>query len=95
MIFVKKEMRQGKIEQLINQQVISNQEELMQALQAIGISATQATISRDIREMQIVKQQDGNGNLRYVIFKANNQSEQDERDPHDTAKCQCFGSDLG
>ena len=32
-------MRQGKIEQLINQQVISNQEELMQALQAIGISA--------------------------------------------------------
>ncbi len=71
-------MRQGKIEQLINQQVISNQEELMQALQAIGISATQATISRDIREMQIVKQQDGNGNLRYVIFKANNQSEQDK-----------------
>lgn len=75
---MKKEMRQGKIEQLINQQVISNQEELMQALQAIGISATQATISRDIREMQIVKQQDGNGNLRYVIFKANNQSEQDK-----------------
>ena len=37
-----------------------------------------ATISRDIREMQIVKQQDGNGNLRYVIFKANNQSEQDK-----------------
>lgn len=75
---MKKEMRQGKIEQLVNQQVISNQEELMQALQAIGISATQATISRDIREMQIVKQQDGNGNLRYVIFKANNQSEQDK-----------------
>ena len=75
---MKKEMRQGKIEQLINQQVISNQEELMQALQAIGISATQATISRDIREMQIVKQQDGNGKLRYVIFKANNQSEQDK-----------------
>ena len=76
---MKKEMRQGKIEQLINQQVISNQEELMQALQAIGISATQATISRDIREMQIVKQQDGNGKLRYVIFKANNQSEQRSR----------------
>ena len=28
--------------------------------------------------MQIVKQQDGDGNLRYFIFKANNQSEQDK-----------------
>lgn len=75
---MKKELRQAKIEQLINQQVISNQEELMQALQNLGIKATQATISRDIREMQIVKQQDSNGDLRYVIFKSNSHSEQDK-----------------
>lgn len=78
MYFLKKELRQEKIEQLINQRIISNQEELMQALKEMGITATQATISRDIREMQIVKQQDGDGNLRYFIFKANNQSEQDK-----------------
>ncbi|WGN89339.1 arginine repressor [Ligilactobacillus faecis] len=75
---MKKELRQAKIEQLINQRPLANQEELMAALKELGISATQATISRDIREMQIVKQQDAQGNLRYMIFKAHNSSEQDK-----------------
>lgn len=63
-----KELRQAKIEQLITKQIISNQDDLLKALKKAGISATQATISRDIREMQIVKQQDGDGHLRYVVF---------------------------
>ena len=58
---MKKELRQAKIEQLITKQIISNQDDLLKALKKAGISATQATISRDIREMQIVKQQDGDG----------------------------------
>lgn len=73
---MKKSTRQAKIEQLISQYTITTQEDLMQRLQASGITATQATISRDIREMQIVKAADGNGNLRYTIFKAGNKSEE-------------------
>ncbi|PWG01056.1 arginine repressor [Levilactobacillus bambusae] len=71
---MKKNIRQSRIEQLINQYPISTQEELMQRLQDVGIQATQATISRDIREMQIVKAQDGHGHLRYTIFKSGNRS---------------------
>ena len=74
---MKKEIRQAKIEQLINQNIISTQEALLNALKENGIKATQATISRDIREMKIVKEQEGNGNIRYVIFKANNQTEEE------------------
>jgi len=72
---MKKTVRQNKIEQLINQYVISTQEELMERLRQAGITATQATISRDIREMQIVKQQDAGGSSRYMIYKAGNQNE--------------------
>lgn len=73
---MKKSTRQAKIEQLISQYTITTQEELMQRLKDNEITATQATISRDIREMQIVKAADGNGNLRYTIFKAGNKSEE-------------------
>ncbi|WP_137625776.1 arginine repressor [Lactiplantibacillus pingfangensis] len=74
---MKKTDRQAAIEQLINQVPIATQEELMARLKAEGIAATQATISRDIREMQIVKSPDDNGHARYTIFKASNQNEQD------------------
>ena len=46
---MKKELRQAKIEQLITKQIISNQDDLLKALKKAGISATQATISRDSR----------------------------------------------
>ena len=47
----------------------------MAALKADGIDATQATISRDIREMQIVKAQDAKGTLRYTIFRGSEESQ--------------------
>ncbi|WP_282801274.1 arginine repressor [Secundilactobacillus kimchicus] len=72
---MKKEVRQSKIEQLINQYSIATQEELMARLKSAGIVATQATISRDIREMQIVKQQDATGASHYMVYKAGNQNE--------------------
>lgn len=50
---MKKAIRQAKIEQLINKFEISTQDELMEKLNSIQIVATQATISRDIREMQL------------------------------------------
>ena len=73
-----KEERQAKIEQLIKQNIIATQDELMRYLEDSGIKATQATISRDIREMQIIKEQDGNGVLRYVIFKNDAHNEEDK-----------------
>ncbi|GAJ25195.1 arginine pathway regulatory protein ArgR [Liquorilactobacillus sucicola DSM 21376 = JCM 15457] len=75
---MKKEQRQAKIEQIITQNEIATQDELMKALSNVGIKATQATISRDIREMRIIKEQDANGQVHYVIFKGNRQSEEEK-----------------
>ncbi|KRM96647.1 arginine repressor [Liquorilactobacillus aquaticus DSM 21051] len=75
---MKKEERQAKIEQIINQNEIATQDELMKALSNIGIKSTQATISRDIREMRIVKEQGASGQLHYAIFKGNRQSEEEK-----------------
>ncbi|VDG18373.1 arginine repressor [Lactobacillus sp.] [Lactiplantibacillus mudanjiangensis] len=74
---MKKSERQAAIEEIINQSPIATQEELMAQLKAKGITATQATISRDIRDMQIVKSPDETGHARYTIFKANSKNEQD------------------
>ncbi|AUJ29327.1 MAG: arginine repressor [Liquorilactobacillus hordei] len=75
---MKKEVRQAKIEQLITQNDIGTQEELMEVLAHEGIKATQATISRDIREMRIIKEPNGNGRIRYTIFKGSSPSEEEK-----------------
>ncbi|MEG1651175.1 MAG: arginine repressor, partial [Oscillospiraceae bacterium] len=51
---------------------ISTQEELMQLLKAQGFEVTQATVSRDIKELKLVKHADYNGNTRYVEPVASN-----------------------
>ena len=70
-----KSKRQAALARIINQKPIATQEELLAALKAAGIDATQATISRDIREMQIVKAQDAKGTLRYTIFRGSEESQ--------------------
>lgn len=70
-----KERRQAKIEQLLNHYKIATQDELRLQLRDVGIKATQATVSRDIKDMKIVKQQDVDGNLYYMIYKVGNQNE--------------------
>ncbi|KRN29761.1 arginine repressor [Lactobacillus selangorensis] len=79
---MKKSERQARLEQIIDRHVVSTQEELLQLLRDEGIDATQATISRDIREMQIVKARDSNGVLRYTIFHADDRSQEERL--HDT-----------
>ena len=54
-----KSFRQGQIRQIIRGRNVHTQEELAAALEAQGIRATQVTLSRDIREMGIVKTPDG------------------------------------
>ena len=58
------------IVQLIRTYEIDTQEELMRRLQESGVSATQATISRDIKDLRIVKGQDENGKYRYMLPEA-------------------------
>ncbi|MCR5580835.1 MAG: arginine repressor [Pseudobutyrivibrio sp.] len=61
--------RQAKILELIVKNEIGTQEELTARLEEAGFNATQATVSRDIREMKLTKVADGSGKLRYVAFK--------------------------
>ena len=62
--------RQTKILELIVKNEIGTQEELTAKLEEAGFNATQATVSRDIREMKLTKIADGTGKLRYVAFKS-------------------------
>ena len=61
--------RQAKILDLIDRFEIETQEDLTAHLRALGYNTTQATISRDIRELQIAKMTTGRGTYRYVLPK--------------------------
>lgn len=54
-----KSFRQGQILKLIRARSLSTQEELAQALKEVGVEATQVTLSRDIRELGLVKTAQG------------------------------------
>jgi transcriptional regulator of arginine metabolism len=54
-----KTYRQGQILKLIRSRKISTQEELAQELKAQGIAATQVTLSRDLRDLRLVKTRQG------------------------------------
>lgn len=61
-----KRARQGTILQIIDDQVVSTQADLVEALDQLGIVVTQATVSRDITELELVKVRDAAGQLRYA-----------------------------
>ena len=58
--------RQTKILELIEQYDIETQEELSSYLQKAGYQVTQATVSRDIRELKLTKIALGNGRQKYA-----------------------------
>ena len=61
--------RQAKILDLIVKKEIGTQEELTTELERAGFVATQATVSRDIREMKLTKVAMSNGKLRYEAYR--------------------------
>ena len=61
-----KTKRQAKIIEIISNQSVETQEQLLAALQAEGFRGTQATISRDIKELRIVKELTSLGTYRYT-----------------------------
>ena len=59
--------RQNQLLQIISEECIETQEQLLAHLQARGIKCTQATISRDIKEMHLIKEPAGQGKYRYAV----------------------------
>ncbi len=59
--------RQKKIIELVENRCIETQEQLLDQLRQCGFHSTQATVSRDIKELQIVKSLDGMGGYRYCL----------------------------
>lgn len=62
-----KQERQRLIASVIARRRIGTQHELLRALEQAGVQATQATVSRDVRELGLDKQPDPVGRLRYVL----------------------------
>jgi transcriptional regulator of arginine metabolism len=60
-----KEMRLQLISELITEQEVKTQEELQQLLFESGLSVTQATISRDIRTLKLIKVPSKDGSPKY------------------------------
>jgi len=61
-----KKTRHNLIMQILNSEVIQTQEALAEALQKRGMVVTQATVSRDIKELNLVKTTVGQGTHAYV-----------------------------
>lgn len=57
--------RHTKILEIINKNDIETQEELIDALKRDGFEVTQATVSRDIKNLKLIKTQGINGKYRY------------------------------
>lgn len=67
-----KGIRHGKIKEIIEHNKIETQEELASALRRDGIEVTQATVSRDIKELMLIKVPDAEGNYHYAFPKEHN-----------------------
>ncbi len=61
-----KSKRQAKIMEIISTTNVETQEQLLALLQEAGFVSTQATISRDIKELRIVKELTSFGSYRYT-----------------------------
>lgn len=59
--------RQGMILRLVQQQELSTQAEVAEALHARGVDAVQATVSRDIAQLGLVKVRNSEGRLVYSL----------------------------
>lgn len=64
-----KKSRHTKIVEIIENNVIETQEELAAKLKDSGFEVTQATVSRDIRELNLTKAPTGDGKQKYIVLK--------------------------
>lgn len=73
-----KSERQQKILELIYNKPISTQEELAQELRGAGFCVTQATVSRDIRELKLSKTGGDGEKQRYIVTSENEAQKSDK-----------------
>jgi len=62
-----KKDRQSAILRIIASTDVETQNQLIEELAALGVDSTQATVSRDIKELHLVKELTSQGNYRYVV----------------------------
>lgn len=62
-----KAKRQDAILQIIDSMAIETQDQLLDALMERGFHVTQATVSRDIKELHLLKEPSGYGSYRYAV----------------------------
>lgn len=74
-----KAKRQNKILELIAEKSIETQEQLLKELADCGYKSTQATVSRDIKELRIIKALDGMGGYRYTASGKGDRDKLDSR----------------
>ena len=63
------------IEKIISEENITVQEELLKKLKGNGISCTQATLSRNLRQLGVARVPDGNGGYKYSLTDASRGAE--------------------
>ncbi len=73
-----KRARQAEILKIIQSVDVETQEQLLDALKGRGFASTQATISRDIKELRLVKEMSGGG-YRYVVSERKGMVDSDVR----------------
>ena len=74
-----KSKRQAQILKLIGEQDIETQNQMMEALSAQGIKSTQATLSRDIKDLRLVKRLSPTGSYCYCVPVQDSIEERDTR----------------
>ena len=74
-----KNARQAEILNIVQTTEVETQEQLLSALKAKGFTATQATVSRDIKELRLVKELTGQGKYRYAATDRKNSAGTDTR----------------
>ena len=67
-----KRFRYTKIKEIVQSRPIETQEELAKALQEEGIEVTQAPVSRDIKELMLIKVPTSDGHYRYALSQEQN-----------------------
>ena len=72
-----KSKRQNKILDLIENNEVETQEELVTLLNKADYRVTQATISRDIKELNLIKVQSSSGAYKYAVNKKNKANDMD------------------
>lgn len=75
---MKKEQRHQLIVDILTNHVIRTQEELLQYLKEHGVTATQATISRDLNDLKVIKATMENGEKQLKLFTVDEMKTQED-----------------